>query len=91
MRAAQGGSLKTKKGSIWIYVMSTDKVIYIARKVRGAFHHSSFLGGACVIAAGRITVDHGVLTGIAPHSGHYRTSPEQFTLMLKYLKVRRVE
>ena len=67
--------------------MSTNKIIYIAKKERGSFHHSSFLGGACVIAAGRITVDRGTLTGIAPHSGHYRTTPEQFTRMLKYLKV----
>jgi hypothetical protein len=37
------------------------------------FHHSSFFGGKAVAAAGIfITNEHGHLTKLYPHSGHYR-------------------
>jgi len=42
-------------------------------KHRHRFHHSSFFGGKAVASAGIfITNEHGRLTRLYPHSGHYR-------------------
>ena len=61
-----------------IYVMSPDGTLYVGDKKREKFHHSSFLSGSTVIAAGSICVEEGVLKELTPHSGHYRPSDEDF-------------
>jgi hypothetical protein len=42
----------------------------------GDFHHSTFLGGAPVLAAGEWVVDNGVIRAITAKSGHYQPSPD---------------
>lgn len=78
---------KPKKGApqgapnepvMMIYVMSPDGTLYVGDKKREKFHHSSFLSGSAVIAAGSICVEEGVLKELTPHSGHYRPSDEDF-------------
>jgi hypothetical protein len=61
-----------------IYVMSPDKTLYVGDKKREKFHHSSFLSGSTVVAAGSMNVVNGVLCELTPHSGHYRPSDEDF-------------
>ncbi|KAF9923986.1 hypothetical protein FBU30_005972 [Linnemannia zychae] len=70
----------------FIYVTDPKGVLYIARKVKGQFHHSSFLGGGTVCAAGGIIVNQGSLIKINPKSGHYRPAQRHFDRLLKRLQ-----
>lgn len=49
------------KGSKWIFVLSTSRILYVGKKKKGSFQHSSFLAGGATLAAGRIIADNGVL------------------------------
>ena len=42
-----------------IYVMQPDQTLYIGDKQREKFHHSSFLSGSTVTAAGSVCVEVG--------------------------------
>lgn len=55
-----------------IFVMDEAGNFYAYKYPKaGAFHHSSFLGGKPVAAAGEIEVIAGEITGISDKSGHY--------------------
>ena len=45
----------------WIFVLSTSKVLYVGKKMKGTFHHSSFLAGGATLAAGRLVIENGIL------------------------------
>lgn len=45
----------------WIFVLSTSRVMYVGKKKKGFFQHSSFLAGGAAAAAGRLVAEHGVL------------------------------
>lgn len=49
------------KGCKWIFVLSTSRTLYVGKKKKGSFQHSSFLAGGATLAAGRIVADKGVL------------------------------
>lgn len=49
------------KDNKWIFVLSTSKVLYVGKKKKGTFQHSSFLAGGATIAAGRLVVENGIL------------------------------
>lgn len=58
----QSGLLvNTIDDSKWIFVLSTSRSLYVGRKKKGAFQHSSFLSGGATTAAGRLVVSQGVL------------------------------
>ena len=80
-----------EEGQKLIFVLSLDDVFYAGIKVRGSFHHSSFLAGRPVKSAGNMTVDKGVLTALSPHSGHYRPTQKQFDCALSTLRSMGVE
>jgi len=70
-----------------IFVMDKQGNIYASLEHRvGEFHHSSFLGGGSVAAAGELVVENGVLKNVNNQSGHY-TPPaamlEQFMAQLR--------
>jgi hypothetical protein len=75
-----------------IYVMSSDGVIYFRQGHDPyEFHHSSFLAGAPVAAAGEIIIENGRIVMVNNRSGHYRASFAhifQFLLELQKKKVR---
>ncbi|KAJ4898038.1 calmodulin-binding family protein [Raphanus sativus] len=71
--------------SKWIFVLSTSKVLYIGKKKKGVFQHSSFLAGGATVAAGRLVVESGVLKAVWPHSGHYQPTEENFLDFLSFL------
>ncbi|XP_057871040.1 IQ domain-containing protein IQM5 isoform X2 [Cryptomeria japonica] len=56
-----GQPVDTPEGHKWIFVMSPSKRIYISKKMKGTFQHSSFLAGGATSAAGRLTVNDGIL------------------------------
>ena len=45
----------------WIFVLSTSKALYVGKKQKGMFQHSSFLAGGATSAAGRLVVENGIL------------------------------
>ncbi|GJJ69197.1 hypothetical protein EMPS_01543 [Entomortierella parvispora] len=77
---------KIRNKSKFIYVTDPLGTLYVAQKVKGKFHHSSFLGGGTVCAAGGIVVNNGRLIKINPKSGHYRPGQRHFDRLLDNLK-----
>ncbi|GMH11538.1 hypothetical protein Nepgr_013379 [Nepenthes gracilis] len=75
----------------WIFVLSTSKTLYVGKKKKGTFQHSSFLAGGATSAAGRLVVERGVPKAVWPHSGHYKPTPENFQDFISYLKENNVE
>ncbi|WP_378181399.1 fibronectin type III domain-containing protein [Aquimarina sp. SS2-1] len=58
-----------------IFVMSENGKIYISKnRAYGEFHHSSFLSGEKISAAGEITIENGIIKIISNESGHYKPS-----------------
>ncbi|XP_028759716.1 IQ domain-containing protein IQM2-like [Neltuma alba] len=70
----------------WIFVLSTSKALYVGKKKKGSFQHSSFLAGGATSAAGRLVVEYGVLKAVWPHSGHYRPTEENFKELISFLQ-----
>jgi hypothetical protein len=63
-------------GQGWaIFVVSPTGKIFSGSHDVGVHHHSSFLGGGAVMAAGEIVVDTGVVRFITGKSGHYKPAP----------------
>ncbi|KAF9954935.1 hypothetical protein BGZ72_004163 [Mortierella alpina] len=77
---------RIRNKSKFIYVTDPKGTLYVAQKKKGNFHHSSFLGGGTVCAAGGIIVNHGKLVKITPKSGHYRPGQRHFDRLLASLK-----
>lgn len=76
-KATQTQSAVGGTDGIFIYVMSEDGDLYVAdegkeSKDNEKFHHSSFLGGKPVAAAGEIAFSSGKVTEISNISGHYQ-------------------
>jgi hypothetical protein len=66
-----------------IFVMDPQGNIYAGQHRVGLFHHSSFLAGRDVAAAGEIKVTGGKLTHLTAKSGHYFPSPENTWQVVK--------
>lgn len=49
------------KAAKWIFVLSVARDLYVAKKSKGMFQHSSFLAGGATLSAGRLVVEDGVL------------------------------
>jgi hypothetical protein len=61
-------------------------------KPRQRFHHSSFFGGKAVASAGIfLTDEHGRLTHLYPHSGHYRPGEAHVQRVLFFMQQLGVE
>jgi hypothetical protein len=73
------GTLGPNGNDTAIWVMDAAGNLYVGFEQRkGVFHHSSFLAGGPVSAAGELVVIDGELIEISNRSGHYRPPP--FTL-----------
>lgn len=63
-------------GKGWaIFVVSPEGKIYAHKHVVGVYHHSTFLSGSAIVAAGELVVDQGVVRFITAKSGHYAPTP----------------
>lgn len=60
-------------GRRWIFVIDKYANMYVHPKQKARFHHSSFVSGQPVLAAGRLQSTNGHLTAVSAHSGHYQT------------------
>ena len=55
-----------------IFVLSHEGDLFLTTaQAIGRFHHSSFVAGAPVAAAGEMTVHHGQVLALSNRSGHY--------------------
>ncbi|RDX77499.1 IQ domain-containing protein IQM1, partial [Mucuna pruriens] len=86
-----GRVVDTDGKSKWIFVLSTTRSLYVGRKKKGAFQHSSFLSGAATTAAGRLVAHEGVLEAIWPYSGHYHPTEENFKEFISFLDEHNVD
>ncbi|RQM09377.1 hypothetical protein DD237_008130 [Peronospora effusa] len=69
---ASGHLVHTDEHSKWIFVLGLSGQMYLGRKRKGRFHHSSFVTGAPIFAAGKIVIKNGVIVAVEPHSGHFK-------------------
>lgn len=83
--------LNTTEGSKWIFVLSTSRVLYVGKKKKGVFQHSSFLSGGATTAAGRLVVQDGILEAIWPYSGHYLPTEDNFKEFINFLEEHHVD
>lgn len=67
----------------YIYVVDLHDRLFLGRKVKGRFHHSSFLGARPVRAAGGMVVRRGRLLVITASSGHYKPTAHMLDGTLK--------
>ena len=69
-----------------IFVMDHDGNMYASTShAVGKFHHSSFLAGQPVAAAGEIEVHNGEVTVVNRKSGHYRPTESQLNQVAEHL------
>ncbi|MCB1918771.1 MAG: hypothetical protein KDJ28_02170 [Candidatus Competibacteraceae bacterium] len=71
-------------GTGWaIFVVSPEGKMYAHKHVTGIYHHSTFLSGSAVMAAGELVVDQGVVKFITAKSGHYAPTPENMRAFIR--------
>ncbi|KAK6795990.1 hypothetical protein RDI58_009445 [Solanum bulbocastanum] len=86
-----GVCVDTIEGTKWIFVLSTTRTLYVGRKQKHHFHHSSFLAGGASLSSGRLVVSHGDLEAIWAYSGHYRPTEENFEEIISFLQDHHVD
>ncbi|KAL8217114.1 hypothetical protein R6Q57_023951 [Mikania cordata] len=70
----------------WIFVLSTTNTLYVGKKHKGKFQHSSFLAGGATLSAGQLVATDGNLKAAWPHSGHYLPTDENFDAFMSFLE-----
>lgn len=83
---ARSGEVVDTVGEEFIFVMAPRGELYLGRKRKGYFHHSSFLSAGAVLGAGTMEVDRGTLKKLIPHSGHYMPNDRDFLKLLERLR-----
>jgi hypothetical protein len=73
---SQGLATATSGAGWAIFVVSPEGKTYAYKHKLGEYHHSTFLSGSAVMAAGELCCDQGVVKCITAKSGHYRPSKE---------------
>lgn len=86
MYRKSGILVNTVGESKWIFVLSTARSLYVGKKEKGVFQHSSFLSGGAITAAGRLVAQEGTLEAIWPYSGHYHPTEENFQEFIIFLQ-----
>ena len=56
-----GIPVNSDEGAKSIFVLSTTRALYVGKKKKGQFQHSSFLSGGATTAAGRLVAHNGIL------------------------------
>lgn len=80
------GSLWHPQGGRAIFVMDQHGDIFASKhQIEGRFHHSSFLGGEPVGAAGELGVKDGKVQLISNNSGHYQPTKTNTYDFIKHL------
>lgn len=77
--------VSTNDGQRWIFVIDQNGKMYVHPKQKARFHHSSFVSGEPVLAAGRLQSVDGLITAVSAHSGHYQTPTSRLMAALMLL------
>ncbi|XP_073129428.1 IQ domain-containing protein IQM1-like [Henckelia pumila] len=86
-----GSLLNSDEDSKWIFVLSTSRTLYVGKKKKGVFQHSSFLSGGATTSAGRLIVANGILKALWRHSGHYLPTEDNFKEFISFLEEHHVD
>jgi len=84
--------LKEKKtilkggGQKFMYVVTTDKKMYVQLEAKGIAHHTSLSRGHAILCAGEMVVKDGTIERINTGSGHYKPSAKELYNILKILR-----
>lgn len=70
-----------------IFVMNAAGQFFAAQAEQWILHHSSFLAGGAVAAAGECRIEDGQLTAISNNSGHYKPGPAYLWQAVKQLQL----
>lgn len=71
-------------GAGWaIFVVSPDGKMYAHKHVEGIYHHSTFLSGSAIMAAGELVVEQGLVKCITAKSGHYNPTRENMSAFVR--------
>jgi hypothetical protein len=70
-----------------IWVMDRNGTIYAGKHIYGQMHHSSFLSGASVLAAGEVKAKNGIIEFLSGKSGHYQPPIHNLIEALKRLQL----
>lgn len=73
------------------YVINSKGEMFVGRERVGDFHHSTYMQGAPIIAAGMIQIIDGQVRIINPESGHYKPSNSNLREGLTYLSQQSVD
>lgn len=82
----ESGDHSVWNATVYAYVISLDKKLYLNKHVPQSFHHSSFMAGANVLDAGMISVLNGQILSLTTKSGHYKPTIKQKLASIDYLK-----
>ena len=75
------------KDGLYMFVLNLEGTkLYIGKKVKGTFHHSSFLSGQSVQCAGNFAIKSGKVLGVTLSSGHYHPTKKDGERLRKFLK-----
>lgn len=74
------------KDGTYMCVLSEHGKLYVGKKKKGTFHHSSFVAGRPVKTAGRVKIKDGKIRSIDNFSGHYKPSKESLHKIVDFLK-----
>lgn len=89
--AATGELAHTDEQCKWIFVVALDGRMYLGRKRKGQFHHSSFVAGRPIIAAGKAVIKRGRILAIEPHSGHFKPALDSLSALRSVLESNHVD
>lgn len=73
------------------FVMSMGRDIYMGPHQDLIFHHSTYLAGDRILAAGSLLIRDGVVEGIKADSGHYLPTARHFVNLIQTLKMHGVD
>lgn len=83
-RVIQGGAIIND--GLYMFVLNMEGIkLFVGEKVKGHFHHSSFVSGEPVQAAGKFYIEHGVIMFVEMCSGHYHPSMQDGEKLRLYL------
>ncbi len=83
---SDAGTAQHPNGGRAIFVMDENGRIYASKEhIPGEFHHSSFLSGQPVAAAGELGVKDGKVHLISNQSGHYKPGEEAMGQFMRHL------
>ncbi|HVV87919.1 MAG TPA: hypothetical protein VHE35_32990 [Kofleriaceae bacterium] len=71
----------------YIFVMNAAGQFFAGKGMPGIVHHSSFMAGGAVAAAGEVSIRDGRLLSISNNSGHYQPGPAYLWQAVKQLEV----